>query len=315
MTETYSYRLVKNWGRLPDDWDFMEVAGVAVDSKDNVFVFNRGEHPVIVFDVAGNFLYSWGEGDFPRAHGIHIDSGDNVFLTDDGGHFVRKYDSHGRLLLEIGSPGQPSPYMSGLPFNRCTHTALSPEGEIYVSDGYNNARIHKYTPDGRHLFSWGEPGTGEGQFNIAHNIVTDADGWVYVADRENHRIQVFDGNGKFETQWHDLHRPCGLCHCCLGGKPLFVTCELGPFYSANRAHPNIGPRVSILDKHGKVLTRFSDTGARDEAGSFIAPHSVTMDSRGDIYVGEVSYTGWSSVFPDTPRPAKVRSLQKFERVH
>src|SRR5204863_269186 len=99
----------------------------------------------------------------------------------------------------------------GEPFHRCTHTALSPKGEIYVSDGYGNARVHKYSPAGKLLFSWGEPGTDPGQFNIVHNICTDADGWVYVADRENHRVQVFDGNGKYQAQWNNLHRPCGIC--------------------------------------------------------------------------------------------------------
>src|SRR5499425_500639 len=97
--------------------------------------------------------------------------------------------------------GKPTPYMSGEPFHRCTHTALSPQGDLYVSDGYGNSRVHKFAPNGTLLFSWGEPGTDPGQFNIAHNICCDADGWVYVADRENHRVQVFDGNGKFETQW------------------------------------------------------------------------------------------------------------------
>src|ERR1035438_847988 len=83
-------------------------------------------------------------------------------------------------------------------------------GDIYVSDGYGNARVHRYSPDGRLLLSWGGSGTDPGEFNIAHNITCDADGWVYVADRENHRIQVFDGNGKYETQWNNLFRPCGL---------------------------------------------------------------------------------------------------------
>ena len=106
--------------------------------------------------------------------------------------------------------------MSGEPFHRCTHTALSPKGEIYVSDGYGNARVHKYSPDGKLLMSWGEPGTDPGQFNIVHNIVRDGDGWVYVADRENHRVQVFDGNGKYETQWNNMHRPCGLYHAAAG---------------------------------------------------------------------------------------------------
>ena len=111
--------------------------------------------------------------------------------------------------------------MSGNPFNRCTHVAIDPRnGDFYVSDGYGNARVHKYTPDGRLLFSWGESGTDPGQFNIAHNIATDRDGWVYVADRENHRVQVFDGDGRYETQWNNMHRPCGLC-AGSGRQPLF----------------------------------------------------------------------------------------------
>ena len=155
-------------------------------------------------------------GCFKRAHGLHIDADDNLYCTDDGDHTVRKCTTDGKVLLTIGIPDKPAPYMSGEPFNRCTHTALSPKGEIYVSDGYGNACVHKYTPDGKLMKTWGEPGTDPGQFNIVHNIATDADGWVYVADRENHRVQVFNGNGKYETQWNNLHRPCALC--CTGGK-------------------------------------------------------------------------------------------------
>ena len=123
--------------------------------------------------------------------------------------------------------------MSGEPFHRCTHTAMAPNGDIYVSDGYGNARVHKYAPDGRLLLSWGGPGTDPGEFNIAHNITCDADGWVYVADRENHRVQVFDGNGKYETQWNNLHRPCGIF--MPGGKcPVCYVGELGPVQPVNR---------------------------------------------------------------------------------
>ena len=224
----HRYRVVENWAKLPDGWSLTDVAAVAVDSKDRVYVFNRGEHPMMVFDREGNFLRSWGEGLFNRAHGLHIDADDNLYCTDDGDHTVRKCSADGKVLLTIGIPDKPAPFMSGEPFHRCTHTALSPKGEIYVSDGYGNARVHKYSPDGKLLKSWGEPGTDPGQFNIVHNIVTDADGWVYVADRENHRVQVFDGNGKYETQWNNLHRPCAL-YCCGGGKqPTFVVGELGP---------------------------------------------------------------------------------------
>ena len=184
-TGDFKYRIADDWARLPDGWSFKEVGAVGVDAKDNVYVFNRGEHPVMVFDREGNFLRSWGEGQYPRAHGVHMGPDDSIYLTDDGGHFVRKCSLDGKVLLEIGVPGKPAPYMSGEPFHRCTHTALSPKGEIYVSDGYGNAKVHKYSPDGKLLMSWGGPGTNPGEFNIVHNICTDADGWVYVADREN----------------------------------------------------------------------------------------------------------------------------------
>jgi DNA-binding beta-propeller fold protein YncE len=223
----FKYRVNAEWANLPDGWSFKEVGGVGVDDKDNVYVFNRGEHPMIVFDRQGKFLRSWGEGQYPRPHGVHMAPDDTMFLTDDGGHFVRKVTLDGKVLLELGVPGKPAPFMSGEPFHRCTHTALSPMGEIYVSDGYGNARVHKYSPDGKLLMSWGEPGTGEGEFNIVHNICCDADGWVYVADRENHRVQVFDGKGRYETQWKNLHRPCGL-YMPYGHQPICYIGEVGP---------------------------------------------------------------------------------------
>ena len=148
------------------------------------------------------------------------------------------------MLLTIGVPNQPAPFLSGKPFNRCTHTALSPKGEIYVSDGYGNSCVHKYSPDGKHLMCWGTTGTDPGEFNIVHNIVTDEDGWVYVADRENHRVQVFDGNGKYEAQWNNMHRPCAL-YCCGGGKnPQFIIGELGPGMPVNTQATPTSARAS-----------------------------------------------------------------------
>ena len=309
----FKYRVTAEWAKLPDGWSFKEVGGVGVDSKDNVYVFNRGEHPMIVFDREGNLLRSWGEGQYPRPHGVHMAPDDTMFLTDDGGHFVRKVTLDGKVLLELGAPGKPAPFMSGEPFHRCTHTALSPKGEIYVSDGYGNARVHKYTPDGKLLMSWGEPGTGEGEFNIVHNICCDADGWVYVADRENHRVQVFDGNGRYETQWKNLHRPCGL-YMPHGHQPICYIGEVGPAAAVSRDIPNLGPRVSIVDHEGKLIGRFGDTPAGTELGKFLAPHGLAVDSRGDIYVGEVSWTAWPQICPGKPHPADLRSLQKFEKV-
>src|SRR3954451_9661134 len=145
----FTYEVAEGWGRLPDGWTYKEVAAVAVDKNDQVYLFTRGEHPVIVFDRAGNFLRSWGEGVFKRAHGATIGPDDTIYLTDDGDHTVRKCTLDGKVLLTLGIPGEPKPFMSGEPFHRCTHTALSPQGDLYVSDGYGNARIHKYTADGK----------------------------------------------------------------------------------------------------------------------------------------------------------------------
>ena len=227
----------------------------------SVYVFNRGAHPMVVLDREGHFIPSWGEGLFSRAHGLHIDADDNLYCTDDGDHTVRKCSTDGKVRLTIGIPNKPAPFMSGEPFHRCTHTALSPKGEIYVSDGYGNACVHKYTPDGKLIKSWGEPGTDPGQFNIVHNIATDADGFVYVADRENHRVQVFDGNGKYETQWNNLHRPCAL-HCCGGKHPNFIVGELGPGMPVNRRVPNLGPRLTIVRLQAANASRAARRRAR-----------------------------------------------------
>ena len=146
----FQYEVDETWGRLPDGWEYKDVAAVGVDSQDRVYVFNRGEHPMIVFDQDGNFLRSWGEDLFTRAHGLHIGPDDMLYCTDDGDHTLRKCTPEGKVELTIGVAGSPAPYMSGEPVHRCTHTALSPQNEIYVSDGYGNACVHKYSPDVLH---------------------------------------------------------------------------------------------------------------------------------------------------------------------
>ena len=318
-TGEHRYRVVENWGKLPDGWQFSDVAAVAVDSKDRVYVFNRGEHPMMVFDRDGNFLRSWGEGVFPRAHGLHIDADDNLYCTDDGDHTVRKCTPRRQGAADHRHSGQAGAVHErtsrsiAAPTRRCRRRATSTSPTATATRACTS-----YSPDGKLLKSWGEPGTEPGQFNIVHNIVCDADGWVYVADRENHRVQVFDGNGKYETQWNNLHRPCGLC-CCGGGKtPTFVIGELGPGMPVNLKAPNLGPRLSIVDAKGKLIARLGGKdGAGLEVGKFIAPHGIALDSKGDIYVGEVAFTNWKSSFPDTEMPAQVRvkrCLQKLEKV-
>jgi DNA-binding beta-propeller fold protein YncE len=307
-TGAHRYEVVSDWAKLPPGYEFnADVAAVGIDALDRVYAFNRGKHPMVVLDRDGSFLRSWGEGVFTRAHGVHMAPDDTLWLTDDGDHTVRHCTLDGKVLLTLGMPGKPTAYMSGEPFHRCTHTALSPKGELYVSDGYGNARVHKYSPDGKLLLSWGEPGTDPGQFNIPHNIACDVDGWVYVADRENHRVQVFDGNGRFETQWVNMHRPSGL-HLARGGEPRFYVGEIGGGVAVNQDMPNIGPRVSIYTGKGELLARLGHRPAGLEPGQFISPHGLAVDSRGDIYVGEVSYTNWGR---RGPIPPGLRSLQKL----
>jgi DNA-binding beta-propeller fold protein YncE len=308
LTDTLRYTAVEGWGKLPDGWKFVEATSVGVDSHDRVHVYNRGEHPVIVFDRDGKFLRSWGEGQTVRAHGITIGPDDSVWLTDDGAHTVRQFSVDGKLLLTLGTREKPADPHSGKPFNRPTHVALCPRtGNLYVSDGYGNSRVHKYDPAGRLLLSWGEPGTEPGCFNIPHNIATDADGLVYVADRENHRVQVFDGQGRYQGQLNNLHRPCGLVADRRNGGRLYVG-ELPSHLPVNKDVPNLGARVSVLSLKGELLGRVGGRFAGEKPGEFVAPHGVAIDSRGDIYVAEVSYTAKGRL--ETP-PREVRSLQKL----
>jgi DNA-binding beta-propeller fold protein YncE len=313
-TGEWSFEVEENWAKIPDEIVLGDCAAVGVDSKDNVYAFNRGDHPIAVFDNAGNLLRTWGEGVFTRPHGVHMAPDDTIWLTDDGDHSVRRCTLDGRVLLTIGIPGKPSPFMSGEPFHRCTHTALSPQCDhLYISDGYGNASIHKFTVDGRLLSSWGEPGTDPGQFNIPHNICCDPEGWLYVADRENHRVQVFDGNGKWQTQWNYLHRPNGMClgH---GHNPLCYIGEGGPSGEINRDWPNIGPRVSIHTLRGERLAQLGKPRGGILPGQFTSPHGIAVDSKGNIYVGELSGRSWSR-FSKEPTPQKRRVIHRLKRVN
>ncbi|HIG17444.1 MAG TPA: hypothetical protein EYQ31_09225, partial [Candidatus Handelsmanbacteria bacterium] len=181
---------------------------------------------------------------------------------------------------------------------------------MFVADGYSNARVHKYDPEGRLLMSWGESGTGPGQFNIVHNVIVDDDGFVYIADRENQRVQVFDTDGKFVTQWNDMSRVAAICMDPTGDDPLVYLGEYFCGIGSNTMGTNLGPRVSVMDRQGNLLARVGTDPFGDEPGRFYSPHGIAVDSKGDIYVAEVSWSDYGSSM-DPPR--QLRSMQKLVR--
>jgi len=302
----YTYELVDGWAKYPKDWSILDVGGIAIDKQDRVYVFNRGAHPLMVFDREGKLQSSWGEGLFKRAHGSCIDSEGNIYCTDDENHTVRKFTSDGKLLMTLGTEDKPSDtgYIrkfdffcslatitrGGGPFNRPTGVAIGPSGNIYIADGYGNAQVHKFTADGKYLFSWGGPGTGPSQFRLPHNIWVDRQERVWIPDRENSRIQIFDGEGKLLKMWTDQLRPTDLF---IDDEDTVYICDLAD-------------RVRVYTIDGKLLSEWTAEGTEREKALFIAPHAIALDSQGSIYVGEVAYTG--SKIDRGPR-----AIQKFAR--
>ena len=296
----YVYKELADWAKLPEGWTFMEVPDVAVDSQDRVYVFNRGEHPMMVFEPDGSFITSWGEELFVRPHGLTLGPDETLFCVDDMAHCVYQCSLDGEVLMTIGTPGKPAPRLSGEPFNQPTKVAFDPKsGDLYISDGYGNPRVHKYSAAGEHLFSWGEHGTDPGQFNLVHSMATDAEGRVYIADRESHRVQIFDDQGNYIDQWNNLHRPCGL-H--IQGDQAYIG-QLLTHLAVNADYPNLGACVSIHDLTGRRLAKLGEALPGEAPGQFTTPHGLAVDSRGDLYVGEVSWAAYGSRL-DPPRTAR-----------
>lgn len=288
---------------------FKEATSVAVGADDRVYVFNRGANPMMVFDRDGNFLETWGKGQFQRPHGVYAAPDGNLFVIDDLDHCVKKTDVHGKVLLTLGNPGQPAPWQGGGIFNRPTDAWISPvSGDTFVTDGYGNSRVHRFRPDGSHVLSWGEPGSGKGQFSLPHNLTILHDGRVVVCDRENFRLQVFDEDGKYIRQLH-MHRPMAITSGRGEDRNIYVG-EAGP-PPVQAGVPRLGQRVVVLDEHLEEVTRFGNDLPGEGPDQFLAPHGIAVDSHGDVYVAEVSYTAYGSQ-QDPPR--EVISLRKWRRV-
>lgn len=312
-----------DWAQRPDGVNWLDVVAVHFSAENNVYVYNRGDREMIYFDSQGAYLGDWGDTDFARPHGLTISGQDEVFCTDDYAHTVTKYDLDGNVLLELGSRGEKSDtgaidvdyrnikYSAG-PFNYPTNLALTSHGDFYVSDGYGNARIHHFNALGEHLRSWGDPGVKPGQFAVPHDIRIHANGEIWVADRENDRLQIFSPEGDFIRLLDGFARPASLDFGPDGEVYVF---ELG--YRAGMFPGNQPPyaeapggRLTIIDHRGKTLCQIAGGDATAEAGDFYAPHNVRVDANGDLYLTEVV---WAAGGGRGLAPKGCPALQKLTR--
>lgn len=290
------YRVVHGWPVLPEGEVLGSVAGVGVDSRGNVFVFHRAgrtwphsdvleltpiSRPTLdVFDGhSGVLIKRWGENLFAMPHGLTIDAHDNVWLTDVALQQVYKFSPEGQLLLTLGERGVAGADTAH--FNRPTAVAVSGDGSFYVSDGYKNTRVMKFSADGKFLFQWGTKGAGPGQFDLPHWVALDAAGRVYVADRANQRVQVFDSGGHYLTQWAGKQF----------GRPYAIAIDKhGKVYIADggdqpEGTPDRSAWVLALSD-GTPLSRVGRFGNYD--GQFEMAHSIAVDAEGSVYVGDIT---------------------------
>lgn len=284
----YQYEAVEEWPSIPIPGI---ASDVATDSEDRVYVatrtawgFDDCHGAILVFDRNGRFLKDFGRDKLRLPHHIWISPEDEIFVVDHEDHVVRKYNVGGELLQVIGTPGQPG--MPGAPFNRPTCAVRAPmSGDIYVSDGYRQCRAHRFSPEGDLKLSWGSgdwneydfaiyghnptPGTGPGEFKLPHSITVDKEDRVYIMDRENNRIQVFDANGKYLDQW-------------------FIKSPNQAVIDENDImHVAADRRVAYLNtENGELIGSWGETGP--EPWQFTGfTHGLWIDSHGDLYVGQV----------------------------
>ena len=296
--ESTGYRVVPDWPSLPDgiglgvrgdEIDLPKgayvaaVGGLDVDSHNHIFVFLRSDPPIVCIDGrSGKLIASWGTGLFINAHALEIDHEDNVWVTDTGRHQVLKFSHEGELLLSVGEEG-----VAGLDethFNQPTDVAVAPNGEFYVSDGYGNNRVVRFSPEGKFISDWGERGSAPGQFDLPHGIARDAGGRLYVADRTNGRIQVFDADGQFLHLWQSeaLGRPWSVDIGADGHLYVIDGGDLEPT-PLRPVHPD-RPVLRKLDLEGKIVARWGSFGAA--RGQLDVGHAIAIGPDGAVYTGE-----------------------------
>ena len=272
----FRFDVDREWGVLPEGWRAGVVTGIVADSQDRVYVCQQQrDPPVLVFDREGKFLDSWGTGYIVEPHTMYIGPDDVIYLADRGAHVAMKLSVSGEVLLEVGNRDQSSDtgcfedegvvLRAGGPFNRPTRLSPSPSGDLYASDGYRNCRVHRFSSDGQFVASWGRPGgDGPGAFYSPHSLWVDADGLVYVCDRKNNRIQIFDPVGQFVSQWSNVQLPTDL-HIGRDGHYYLAERE------SNEATENL---LTVRDGAGNVLASWTTPRS----------HQIWPDAHGDIYL-------------------------------
>jgi len=254
------YRLDRSWARLPAGRDWGFVSHIGADSHNNVYVLQRTPPAVIVFDPDGAFAAAWGENRLLDPHSLHVSPDDRVFVVDRDSHEIVIFDTGGRELSTLGTRHRPR---MNEPFNHPTSVATDSDGDIYVADGYGNARIHRFSSTGEHKLSWGVEGSEVGAFGVPHAVWVDPEGRVLVADRENNRIQVFSAAGEFLSQWTDFYHP------------MDVFCDAqGRSYISDQS-----PRLDVRDRNGGLIGRCK--------AALVGGHGICGDGLGNIYVAEL----------------------------
>ena len=252
---THRYSVIPGWNRVP----LGHISQLAVDSAGRVYAFQRTGAPIVVLSPEGEVAASWDGAPVDDPHGIFITADDRVLLVDRNAHQVLIFDTEGRLLATLGDRHRPR---FGLPFNHPTDVAVAPGGDIYVSDGYGNAHVHWFAPDGSYRSTWGGVGSGPGQFSTPHGIWVTADGRVLVGDRENNRVQIFTGDGVYIGEWGDLYHPMDIYGSADG--TVFVTDQ--------------APRIVAFSPDGEVIGRCS--------AAKIYSHGIWGDAAGNLFLCE-----------------------------
>ncbi|MCP4610756.1 MAG: 6-bladed beta-propeller [Planctomycetes bacterium] len=286
--DTAHYVVDATWPKKPERFKWAQMAGIAVDKKDQIYIFTRSQPTVQVYKTDGTMVRAWYMEDSSGSHFIRIGPEGNIWTANISEHVIRKYDTKGKLLLTIGEPGVAGADKGH--FDKPTDMAILPSGDIFVSDGYGNRRVVHFDAKGEYVNQWGSEGDGPGQFALPHAIVADSQNRLYVADRENARIQVFDTKGKLLAIWEDVVTPWGFC---ITKKDEIWACGSSVKKDDNGKCLVLPPPDEILvklDVDGKVLSRVTlekTTTPPGKSGELDWVHAIAFDSKGNLYLGDI----------------------------